>query len=145
MEKEKRSLLIKYGICFGVASLITVGVFWIRDFFTDDIGVNIQILSDGFFVSGILLLMFAGMMFISSEGALLGVGFALRGVIQVFVPTVGQKHETYAQYRDRKLAEKNAKNTNVPYACILVVGLIFLAVSIIFTVIWYVNFYNVTG
>ena len=143
MEKEKKSLLIKYLVCFGVASLITVGVFWIKGFFTDSIGVNLQILSDGFFVSGILLLMFSGMMFVSSEGALLGVSFALRGVVQVFLPTLGQKHETYAQYRDRKLAEKQVHRPKDH--SIVVVGLIFLTVSIVFTIIWYENFYNITG
>ena len=68
MQQEKKSLLIKYGICFGVAAVIAVLVFGARGFFTDNAGVNIQILSDGFFVSGIVLLAYAGMMFISGEG-----------------------------------------------------------------------------
>lgn len=143
MEKEKKSLLIKYGVCFGVASLITLGVFGIKGFFTDDVGVNIQILSDGFFVSGILLLMFAGMMFISSEGALIGISFVLRNVVMSFVPMGRMNHELYGQYRERKLAELKAKRASGD-RCITVVGLIFLAISIVFTVIWYTNFYNIT-
>ena len=144
MQQEKKSLLIKYGICFGVASLITVLVFWIRGFFTDNVGVNIQILSDGFFVSGILLLAFAGMMFISGEGALIGIGFVLRSVAQIFIPMGRKNHEFYGQYRERVLAEKKARKQESDH-CALVVGLVFLAISIVFTVIWYVNFYNVTG
>ena len=144
MQQEKKSLLIKYGICFGVASLITVLVFWIRGFFTDNVGVNIQILSDGFFVSSVLLLAFAGMMFISGEGALIGIGFVLRSVAQIFIPMGRKNHEFYGQYRERVLAEKNARKQESDH-CALVVGLIFLAISIVFTVIWYVNFYNVTG
>lgn len=144
MQQEKKSLLIKYGICFGVASLITVLVFWIRGFFTDNVGVNIQILSDGFFVSGILLLAFAGMMFISGEGALIGIGFVLRSVAQIFIPMGRRNHEFYGKYRERVLAEKKARKQESDH-CALVVGLVFLAISIVFTVIWYVNFYNVTG
>ena len=144
MQQEKKSLLIKYGICFGVASLITVLVFWIRGFFTDNVGVNIQILSDGFFVSGILLLSFAGMMFISGEGALIGIGFVLRSVAQIFIPMGRRNHEFYGKYRERVLAEKKARKQESDH-CALVVGLAFLAISIVFTVIWYVNFYNVTG
>lgn len=144
MQQEKKSLLIKYGICFGVASLITVLVFWIRGFFTDNVGVNIQILSDGFFVSSVLLLAFAGMMFISGEGALIGIGFVLRSVAQIFIPMGRKNHEFYGQYRERVLAEKKARKQESDH-CALVVGLIFLAISIVFTVIWYVNFYNVTG
>ena len=143
MQQEKKQLLMKYLICFVVASLITVGVFWIRGFFTDNVGVNLQILSDGFFVSGILFLMFAGMLFISSEGALIGISFVLRNVVLMFIPMGRKQHEFYAQYRERKLAEKHVKSSSDH--CILVVGLVFLAISIVFTVIWYTNFYNVTG
>ena len=144
MKQEKKSLLIKYITCFCVASLITVLVFWIRGFFTDNAGVNLQILSDGFFVSGILLLAFAGMMFIGNEGALIGIGFVLRSVAQIFIPMGRKNHEFYGQYRERVLAEKKAKKQESDH-CVLVVGLVFLAISIVFTVIWYVNFYNITG
>lgn len=143
MKQDKKWLRIKYLICFCVASFITVGVFAIRGFFTDNVGVNIQILSDGFFVSGILFLIFAGMMFISSEGALIGIGFVLRSVAQTFIPMGRKNHEFYHQYRERKLAERKA--TASDDHCILVVGLFFLAISIVFTVIWYTNFYNVVG
>ena len=141
MQQEKKSLLIKYGICFGVASLITFIVFWIRGFFTNNAGVNIQILSDGFFVSGILLLAFAGMMFISGEGALIGIGFVLRSVAQIFIPMGRKNHEFYGQYRERVLAEKKARKQESDH-CALVVGLVFLAISIVFTVIWYAAFYQ---
>lgn len=139
MNSEKKELLRGYLICFGIASLITLIVFWIKGFFTDDVGVNIQILSDGFFVSGILMTMFAGMMYISSEGALLGIGFVLRNVVLAFVPMGRTRHETYAKYRERKLAEKRETNS-MPY--VFVVGIIFLLVGIVFSVIWYTSFYN---
>ena len=144
MQQEKKSLLIKYGICFGVAAVITVLVFWVRGFFTDNAGVNLQILSDGFFVSAIVLLSYAGMMFISGEGALIGIGFVLRSVAQMFIPMGRKNHEFYGQYRERVLAEKKARKKSSDH-CALIVGLAFLAISIIFSVIWYTNFYNVTG
>lgn len=143
MQQEKKSLLIKYLICFCVASLITVCVFWIGGFFTDNVGVNIQLLSDGFVVSGTMLLMFAGMLFISSEGALIGIGFVLRSVAQILIPMGRRNHEFYAQYRERKLAERKAKASKDH--CLLVVGLFFLIIGIIFTIIWYTNFYNISG
>lgn len=144
MKQENKSLLIKYIICFSVASLMTVVVFWIRGFFTDNIGENIQILSDGFFVSGVLMLAFAGMMFISDEGALIGIGFVLRSVAQIFIPMGRKNHEFYGKYRERVLAEKKAKRKNGDH-CILIVGLAFLAIGIVFAVIWYANYYNIVG
>ena len=131
MKQENKALLIKYGICFGVASLMTFVVFWIKGFFTDNVAVNVQILADGFFVSGILMTMFAGMMFIAGEGALVGITFVLRNIVQAFTPMGRKKHEFYAQYRERKMNELKKSTDH----CILFVGLLFLTVGIILNVI----------
>ncbi len=139
MKKENKALLIKYIVCFCIASLITVFVFGIKGFFGHSTAVNIQILADGFTVSGLLLSLFAGMMYISSEGALLGIGFVLRNVVLTFIPMGRMRHEKYADYRERKLGEMKGKPGD---KSILVVGLVFLAVGIIFNVIWYTCFYT---
>ena len=138
MKQENQGLLKKYIVSFCIASVITLAVFWIKGFFTDSLAVNVQILSDGFFVSGALLTLFAGMAFVSGEGALLGIGFVMRNVVQAFVPMGRKMHESYAQYRERKMSELKKPGDN----CILVTGLIFLAIGIILTVIWYTSFYN---
>ena len=139
MKKENKALLVKYVICFAIASLITVAVFWSKGFFAHSVRVNIQILADGFSVSGILMTLVAGMMFVSGEGALLGIGFVLRSVVLTFIPMGRQRHEVYADYRERKLKEMKKTNDR----SILVTGLLFLFIGIVFNVIWYVNFYNV--
>jgi hypothetical protein len=139
VKQENKALLTKYTVCFVVASLITLAVFGMKGFFTHSTAVNIQILSDGFTVSGILLTLFAGMLFISGEGALLGIGFIAKSVILTFIPGGRARHEKYADYRARKL-EGMKKSTD---HCILFTGLAFLIIGIIFNVIWYVNFYNI--
>ena len=136
---EKKPLLKKYIICFIIASLLTVGVFAIKGFFTDSLAVNIQILSDGFTVSGLMFLFFAGMMFISGEGALIGVTFVFRNVILWFVPGGRFRQETYRDYRERKMSEKNKSGDH----SILVTGLVFFVIGVVFTVIWSTNFYNI--
>ena len=140
MKRESSSLLIKYIVCICIAALITVGIFAIEGFFTSDLARNIQVLGDGFTVSGVLFTLFAGMLFISSEGALVGIGFVVRNAILTFFPMGRLKHERYADYRERKMKEIKKSGDH----CILVTGLVFLAIGIIFTVIWYLNFYNVT-
>lgn len=139
MEQETKVRLRNYGICVGIEVLIAFLVIWSKGFFTQSAAVNIQILSDAFFVSGILMTLFAGMMYVSSEGALIGIGFVLRNVVLAFVPMGRARHERYADYRARKLSE--AKKHNNSY--MLVTGLIFLFIGIVFTVIWYAAFYNV--
>lgn len=83
--------------------------------------------------------LFAGMMYVSGEGALIGISFVLRNVVLAFIPMGRARHERYADYRARKLS--NAKKHDNSY--ILVTGLIFLFIGIVFTVIWCVAFYNV--
>ena len=131
-------LLKRYGICFGVASLIAFIVFWIKGFFVHGLAVNLQILSDGFSVAGLLLLLFAGMMYISGEGGLLGIGYVMQCVAQAFVPMGRKHHESYAQYRERKIGQIKKPGDN----CIFVTGLIFFLVGVTLTFIWQAKFYN---
>ena len=139
MKQENKVTLRNYAICFGIETLIAFLVIWSKGFFTQSTAVNIQILSDAFFVSGILMTLFAGMMYVSGEGALIGIGFVLRNIVLAFTPMGRARHERYVDYRARKLSE--AKKHNNRY--IFVTGLIFLFIGIVFTVIWYAAFYNV--
>ena len=138
MKQETKVKLRNYGICVAIEVLIAFLVIWSKGFFTDRASVNVQIFADAFFVSGILMTLFAGMMYVSSEGALIGIGFILRNVVLFFVPMGRTKHELYADYRERKLKEAKKHDTR----CILVTGLIFLFIGIALTVIWNVVFYN---
>lgn len=139
MKEKTKASLRNYGICAGIEALIAFLVIWAKGFFAHSLAVNIQILSDAFFVSGILMTMFAGMMYVSGEGAFIGVGFVLRNVILAFIPMGRARHEVYAVYRERKL--KNTKKSSIHYP--LVTGLSFLFIGLVFTVIWYAAFYHV--
>lgn len=133
VSKNKKSLLIKYGICLGVAMAIVIFVCAINGFFSDDIKNNIRILSDSTFTAAAMFLMFAGMLFISSEGGFLGIGYILSRVVKAWIPLGRMDVETYAKYRERKLGtEKSHSDKSV-----LLTGLLFLLISIIFTVIWH--------
>ena len=139
MEKETKVNLRNYGICVAIEVLIAFLVIWSKGFFTQSLAVNIQILSDAFFVAGILMTLFAGMLYVSSEGALIGIGFVLRNVVLTFIPMGRARQEKYADYRARKIeAAKKQDNRHI-----LVTGLIFLFIGIVFTVIWNEAFYNV--
>lgn len=138
MKQETKVKLIKYAVCVGVEAVIAFLVIWSKGFFTDSAAVNLQILADAFFVAGILMTLIAGMLFVSGEGALIGIGFVLRNVVLAFIPMGRAKHELYVDYRARKLGEAKKRNNS----SILVTGLIFLIIGILLTGIWYVKFYN---
>lgn len=141
MKQENKALLIKYLISFVVACVLTVAVFAIQGFFTDDAGVNMQILADGFTVSGGLMSLYAGLLFVSRQGALLGISFALRYTLLTFIPGGRARQELYKDYRERKMSEMK-KWTELH---VLLTGLVFFAAGIVLTVIWYVKFYNTVG
>ena len=133
MKEQTKVTLRNYGICVAIEVLIAFLVIWSKGFFTDSAAVNIQILSDAFFVSGILMTLYAALLFVSGEGALIGIGFVLRNAVLTFIPMGRARQERYADYRERKLDK--AKKHNDRH--ILVTGLIFLSIGIIFTAIWY--------
>ena len=137
MKEETKVTLRNYAICVGIELVIAFLVIWSKGFFTDRAAVNLQILSDAFFVAGILMTLFAGMLYVSSEGALVGIGFVLRNVVLTFIPMGRARQERYADYRERKMREMK-KNNDI---CILITGLFFLAVGIVLTLIWYSNYY----
>ena len=139
MKQETKVKLRNYGICVGIELLIGFLVIWSKDFFTDSASVNVQILADAFFVAGILMSLFAGMLYVSGEGALVGIGFVLRNALLTFIPMGRAKQERYADYRERKMSRAKKQNDS----CILITGLFFLAIGVILTMVWYVKFYNV--
>ena len=139
MKQETKVKLRNYGICVGIEVLIAFLVIWSKGFFTESAAVNLQILSDAFFVSGILMTLYAGLMYVSSEGALIGIGFVLRNAALTFIPMGRAKHEVYADYRARKLGE--GKKSSNRYA--LVTGLFFLFIGVVLTLAWDAAFYNV--
>ena len=136
---KQENNVVKYGICVGIEVLIAFLVIWSKGFFTQSLAVNIQILSDAFFVAGILMTLFACLLYVSGEGALIGIGFVLRNVALTFIPMGRARHEKYADYRARKLGKAKEKNNRH----ILITGLIFLFIGIVFTAIWYFAFYQV--
>lgn len=139
MKKITKAAFRNYAICAGIEVLIAFLVIWSKGFFAHSAAVNVQILSDAFFVSGILMTLFGGLMFVSSEGALIGISFVLRNVVLAFIPMGRARHEVYADYRARKLSKK--KKGGIHY--VLLTGLFFLFIGIVFTAIWYVAFYTV--
>ena len=139
MKQESKETLKKYGICFGVEIVIAFLVVWSNGFFTESAAVNLQIIADACFVAGIVMTLFVAMMYISGEGALIGVGFILRTALLTFIPMGRTKQERYIDYRARKLGEaKNRSNSHI-----LVTGLIFAFIGAVLTFIWYTKFYNV--
>ena len=134
MEEEKKSLLIRYIVCFCVGVGLVLAIFSIKGFSADDAKYNIQLLHDAFFSSGALLMLFSAMLYLSSEGALLGLTYVFgRALKAVFIPFGRKDEESYADYRERKLGGKKGDTGGA----IFWTGLFFVIISVVFLIIWY--------
>ena len=132
MKDVNKAAITKYATSCVAGALITVVVCLIESITGGD-SVNLyQILSDGFNVSGFILIATAILIYCSDEGIFLGVGFVARNVVLTFMPMGRMKHETYATYRERTMNKKKKGNSIPP----LLAGAVFLAIGIVFTVIW---------
>ena len=133
MGNEKKNVWIRYIVCLVVGAGIIGCVFLLRGFYRDNAKQNIQLLHDAFFSAGALLMLFAGLLYVSGEGVFLGVGYVFGRAIKALIPFSRKEHETYAQYRERKIGKKSSKGDH----CLLLTGLFYFLISLIFLAIWY--------
>ncbi len=125
--------LLKYGItslvCLaaGVALCFSGGLFqataWLDRF---------RILSDACFVPGALVFLFGVLVWLSNDGALLGISYALVTAFKALIPGGLKDRESYGQYAARK---REGGKTHCGF--LLIVGGIFLAISGVFLILFY--------
>lgn len=136
MEKETKTTLIKYLVCLCVGIAMVFVVLLIQGLFTQQ-GLTAQdvmkILHNAFFASGALLMLFSGLLFVAGEGAFLGIGYAMGRAVKALLPFLGRADETYAEYRERKTGKRQSGNK----LCILLVGVFFFLLSLIFLILYY--------
>lgn len=93
----------------------------------------IMAMSDGFAVVGLLYFGFGGLMLVSTTGFFDIFSYALKKGAHAFVPNYGADLGNYYDYKmERK--ETRSKETE---KSTLVLGVIFLLISGLFTMIWY--------
>lgn len=135
-EKNKRrlSVLIKYLVSLVVGALFVVMVLFIENYFSATETIErYKILSDAFTFAGVLLILFAALVFISSKGGFDGIGYSLSRLVKMLIPFANRSDETYAQYKERK----RAKGITKGYSCVFFSGLVYFAVSIVFLILYY--------
>ena len=93
-----------------------------------------QILSDAFFVPGVLIALFGVLLIIADGGGLDGIGYALGTLGRALIPFYKGRRETYSEYKARKHPEGKEKSSKWH---LFIVGIINIVISIIFLLIYY--------
>ncbi len=132
--KDRRSLLIRYGVTVLLAGLTAWGVLRSHGFSQAETAAErCGLLCDAFFVPGILLLCAGALIFVHNQGGFTGVAYAARYVARMFVPWSGKRDESYGDFVEARREKGKVKN----YAFLFVVGGAFFAVSLVFLILFY--------
>ncbi len=126
---------VKYLVTAGIGAFAIFLVLLSRGIFSAELteADRIKHLSDSFFLVGLLIACFGGLLFVSGEGAFDGLGFAFRSLSWLF--TFKKKHESYAEYKERKHGGKRKS-----FLFLIVVGLFYVAIGGIFNVMFLSKF-----
>lgn len=123
--------LIKYGsaVIFGaIIFFITISV---RNIYTQtSIKEIYRYISDGFTIPGVIILCAGVLVFLSNQGAFMGVGYVVKHAVVMLIPFIKKKNESYQEYCEKKKAVKG-------YLFLFIVGGIYLILGIIFIILYY--------
>ena len=127
-----KTKLFQYGITTLALAICSILIMVSKDLFVQTNAKEIyKILTDSFFVPGIVAMCFGLLIVASNEGTFYIFTYGMQSFINLFRKDRGKiKYKTYYDYKEAMSDNKK------PYGFILLVGTVFVAVSLIFTVLW---------
>lgn len=132
MSEKGKTGSLKYGVTVGICALFTALYVFGKEPKTLGVQELMRVLCDGFTLPGILCLCGGGIVAVSNEGALDGIGYAVRYAVKMLIPGMGSRQKRYADF----VAERREKRVR-GYGFLFVVGLIWMALAALFLVLFY--------
>lgn len=126
--------IVKYVIALAIGGLLSYYVLVVNGYseVTDEV-VKLKLLADCFTVPGVVLIMISVFCWLSSQGAVDGIGYALGGLIRSLIPGAWRKEpEKYYDYVQRKQEKRKGG-----YGFLAITGCVFLLIAIVFIVKFY--------
>jgi len=134
--KRWKALLLKYGITGVVGGLLAWLTLDLHGFSrTMPKLEQYRLLCDAFTIPGLILIMVGFLVMIANAGNFLGLGYAAKHAVKMLIPFGNKKDERYYDYYQRK--QQQGKVTG--YGFIFITGLVFMAVAMVFFVLFYMN------
>ena len=130
-----KTKLLQYGITTLVLALFSLAIMFANNLFSEtDSQKVMKILTDAFFAPGIIAMCF-GLLIVASNGGTFHIlSYGMQSFINLFVKDRSKiKYKTYFDYKQAMSDNKK------PFGFILLVGLVFVAISMIFMIIWLKN------
>ena len=136
INSNKNKTILKYGIAISCGAAVAVYIIFSgRAFSAETSAERYKTLCDAFSVPGLLMILVGILIWLSGQGAFAGLGYLGRYLRRSLVPGGRTKypHETFYDY----LQEKKEKRGSVSYSFLFIIGASFLAVGIVFLVLYY--------
>ena len=133
MSKELKSNLFKYGITALIGALMaftTTQTHNLAEAATD--AEKYRILSDAFTIPGVILIMVGLLVMVSNGGFFNGMAYAFSYAARLLVPGVSKDVGRYGDFIERR-----ARRGKTGYGFLIIVGAAFLAVAIVFLILFY--------
>lgn len=132
---RKLKNLLKYGITASIGLLMVTLTVDLHGYAAaENTQEKIRILADAFTIPGVVIILFGVLVMIANEGMFDGLTYVFSYAAKMLIPGMDKTHERYADYVTRKREKGPMKG----FGFLFVVGGIFLAVSILFTVLFFI-------
>ena len=130
-----KTKLLQYGITTLVVSLCSLLIMFTQGLFkATDSQTIMKILTDAFFAPGIIAVCFGLLIVASNGGTFYIFSYGISSFMNLFKKDRSKmRYKTYYDYKEAM------KDQQKPYGFILIVGLAFIAISMIFMIIWLNN------
>ena len=128
--REYKEYVITTAVALAVGVMIALG----RGIFQEDeIDMVITIISDAFFIPGVLLLCIGLIVYASNEGLFLSISYGFKAIGRTITAKKDEKlmNEKYHEYYARQIQKKSKCKH------FLLVGLVFIVISLLFVVIYF--------
>lgn len=128
--------LLKYGIAFAIMTGLLFLILGLRNYFTEslDLVTRYRYLTDAFTLPGALFILVATLIFLTNQGSLTALTWALKRFVRMLIPGMGLKNnQTYYEYVE-------SRKKIAGYLFILISGAIFFIVGMVFLILFYTNY-----
>lgn len=128
--------LIKYAIAFAIMTGFLFLILGLRNYFTEslDLVTKFRYLTDAFTLPGALFILVATLVFLTNQGSLTALTWALKRFVRMLIPGMGLKNnQTYYEYVE-------SRKKIAGYLFILISGAIFFIVGMVFLILFYTNY-----
>lgn len=130
-----KTKLLQYGITTAILSAFSLAIMFMNNLFSETNTQTImKVLTDAFFAPGIIAMCFGLLIVASNGGTFYIFSYGIQSFMNLFRKERGKmKYKTYYDYKEAM------KDNKKPYGYILLVGAVFVAISMIFMIIWINN------